>query len=102
MALQRVSEGRDFPGSEMSGEKENAFAPSVGALKIFKAVVDDDAGDIFARVARKEADLGKLPPQRNELSAHDAATLVRRHFGEGQSQVAESDSTQASVGSVDG
>jgi hypothetical protein len=67
----------------VSGEKENAFAASVGALEIFEAIVDDDAGDIFARVARKKANLGKLPPERNELSAHDLATFVRGHFGEG-------------------
>src|SRR6266403_5863880 len=60
MALQRVSEGREFPGSEVSGEIEDAFAASVGALEVFKSVIDDDAGDIFTGVAREEADFGEL------------------------------------------
>jgi hypothetical protein len=102
MSLQRVSEGREFPGSEVSGEKQNAFAASVGALEIFKAVIDNDAGDIFAGVAREEADFRKLASEGDELAANHAAALALRHFREGESEVTQADATQASVNRVDG
>jgi|SRR6266852_2504325 len=102
MALQRVSESGEFPGSEVSGEKKDAFAASVGALEVFKAVIDDDVGDIFAGVAREEADFGELAAERDEFAAKQAAALALRHFGEGESQVAQADATQASVNGVYG
>jgi hypothetical protein len=102
MALQRVSKGGEFPGSEVSGEKEDAFAASVGALEVFKAVIDDYAGDVFAGVAREEADFGELASERNEFAAKQAAALALRHFREGESQVAQADAAQPSVNSVDG
>jgi len=83
MALQRVSEGREFPGSEVSGEKEDAFAASVGALEVFKSVIDDNAGDVFTGVTREEADFGELASEGDEFAAKQAAARTRRHFGEG-------------------
>src|SRR5208282_2838819 len=59
MSLQRVCERGEFPGSEVSGEKEDAFAASVGALEVFKAVIDHDAGNIFAGVTGEETDFGE-------------------------------------------
>jgi hypothetical protein len=85
----------------VSGKKQNAFAASIGALEVFEAVIDDDAGNIFAGVAGKKADLGELASQGNELAANQAAALVRRHFREGESQVAHADATQAPVNRVD-
>jgi hypothetical protein len=86
----------------MASEKENSFATSVGALEVFKAVVDDYARDIFAGVAGKEADFGELASEGDELSANQAAALAWRHFREGESQVALADTTQASMNRVDG
>ena len=60
MPLQRVGEGGEFPGSEVGGEKENAFAARVSALEVFKTVIDNDTRDIFAGVAGEEADFGEL------------------------------------------
>jgi hypothetical protein len=97
-----VREGGEFPGSEVACEKQNAFAASVGALEVFKAVIDDDARDIFASVAGEEANLGELASEGNEFSAHETATLAWRHFRKSESQVAQTDATQASVDSVDG
>jgi hypothetical protein len=102
MALQRMSEGGEFPGSEVSSEKKNAFAASVRALEVFEAVVDYDAGDIFAGVAREEADFGELASEGDEFAAKQAAALAGRHFREGESQIAQADVTQASVKRVDG
>src|SRR5208337_2760550 len=102
MTLQRVSESGKLPGSEVAGEKQDAFAASVGALEIFKAVIDDDAGDIFAGVAREEADLGELASEGDEFAANQAAALAGRHFWEGKSQVAQANAAQASVNGVDG
>jgi hypothetical protein len=83
MAIQRVSEGGEFPGSEVSGEKKNAFAAGVGALEVFKSVVDDDAGDVFAGVTREEADFGELASEGDEFASKQAAAIARRHFREG-------------------
>jgi hypothetical protein len=86
----------------VTGEKKNAFAASVGALEVFKCIIDDDAGDIFASVAREEADFGELASEGDEFAAEETAALARRHFREGESQVAQADATQASVNRVDG
>ena len=67
----------------MSGEKQNALAASVGALEIFKAVIDNDAGDILAGVAGKEANLRQLASQGNELAANQAAAFMLRLLGKG-------------------
>ncbi len=58
MALQGVCERGEFPGPEVSGEKEDAFAASVGALEVLKAIIDHDAGNIFAGETGEEADFG--------------------------------------------
>src|SRR4029077_11193340 len=102
MALQRMSERGELPGAEGSGEKKNASAAGVGALEIFKAVIDDYAGDIFSGVAREEADFGELASEGNEFAAKQAAAFARRHFREGESQVPQADATQASVNRIDG
>src|SRR6266403_1575404 len=102
MALQRVSEGGKLPRSEVSGEKEDAFAASVGAVEVFKFVIDDDAGDVLTGVTREEADFGELASERNEFAAKQAAALALRHFREGESQVAQADASQASMNRVDG
>jgi hypothetical protein len=85
----------------VSSKKENAFAAGVGALEVFKAVVDDDAGDIFTGVAGEKADFCELASERDELAAKQAAALALRHFREGDSQVTESDPAQASVNRID-
>jgi hypothetical protein len=97
-----VSESGEFPGTEVGGEKQNAFAASVSALEIFKAVIDDDARNIFAGVAGEQADFGELASEGNEFAANQAAALARRHFREGESQIAHGNATQAPVNSVDG
>jgi hypothetical protein len=83
MAVERMGEGGEFPGAEVCGEKEDAFAAGVGALEIFESFIDDDAGGIFAGVTREEADFGELASERDEFAAQDAAALTLRHFGEG-------------------
>ena len=80
MAVEGVGEGGEFPGSEVSGEKEDAFAASVGTFEIFKAFVDDDAGDIFFGVAGEETDFGELASEGDEFSANDAAAIGLRTF----------------------
>src|SRR5208337_2907502 len=102
MALQGVGEGGKLPSAEVSGKKQNAFAPCVGALEVFKAVVDDYARDIFAGVAGEEADLGKLASEGDEFAANQAAALARRHFGKSESQIAQADPAQASVNRING
>src|SRR5208282_5875929 len=102
VSLQRVSEGGDFPGSEVSGEKQNSFAASVGAFEVFKAIVDHGARNVFTGVTREEAHFGELASEGNEFAANQAAALVLRHFGKGEGQVADADATQASVNRVDG
>jgi hypothetical protein len=102
MALQRVSESGELPGAEVSGEKKNAFAASVGALEVFKTVIDDYAGDIFSGVTREEADFGELAAEGDEFAAKQAAAGALRHFREGESQIAQADAAQASVNRVDG
>jgi hypothetical protein len=102
MALQRVSESGELPGAEVSGEKNNAFAASVGALEVFKAVIDDYAGDIFSGVTREEADFGELAAEGDEFAAKQAAAGALRHFREGERQIAQADAAQASVNRVDG
>src|SRR5208337_5106685 len=96
-----MKEGGEFPGSEVAGEKQNALAASVRALEIFKALIGNDAGRVFAGVAREEADFGELASEGDEFAAQQAAALGRRHFREGESQVAEADAAQASVDEVD-
>jgi hypothetical protein len=88
MALQGVSEGGKFPGSQMSGQKQNAFAPGIGALEVFEAVIDDHACDIFFRVSREEADLSELTSEGNEFSANYPALLAWVHLGKGEREVA--------------
>jgi hypothetical protein len=86
----------------VAGEKQNAFAASVSAFEVFKAVIDDDAGNIFAGVAGEKADFGELTSERNEFSANQAAAFALWHFGEGESEVAQGNATQASVNRIDG
>jgi hypothetical protein len=76
MALQRMREGGELPGAEVSGEKKNASAASIGALEVFKAVIDDYAGDIFSGVTREEADFGELAAEGDEFAAKQAAALA--------------------------
>ena len=80
MSLQRVGEGGEFPGSEVSGEEEDAFAAGIGALEVFEAVVDDDARDIFAGVAGEEADFGELASEGDEFAAKQAAAFALRAY----------------------
>ena len=87
MALQRVREGGEFPGAEVSGEKKDAFAAGVGALEVFEAVVDDYAGDILASVAGEEADFGELAAEGNEFSAKQAAALARGISGKARARL---------------
>ena len=79
-----------------------SLSASIRALEIFKAVIDDNAGNIFTRVTGEEANLGELASERNELAPKQAAALAERHFREGESEVAQPDATQASVKLVDG
>jgi hypothetical protein len=102
MTLKRVGEGGEFPGPDVSGEKEYAFAAGIGALEVLKALVDDYAGNIFASEAGEEADLGELASEGYEFSAKQAAAFGWRHVGEGDGKVAEADATEASVDGVDG
>src|SRR5258708_4186122 len=102
MAVQRVSEGGELPGSEVASEKKNSLAAGISAFEVLKAVIDDHLGDIFASVAREEADFSELASERDEFAAEKAAALALRHFGEGESEIAQSDAAQASVHGVDG
>jgi hypothetical protein len=86
----------------VSGEKEDAFAARIGALEVFKAVINDDAGNIFASVTREEANFGKLAPERNELPAKQAASLVLGHFRKRKSQIAQTHTAQAAIDRIDG
>jgi hypothetical protein len=85
----------------MSGKKQNAFPASVGALEVLKAVINDDAGNIFASVAREETDFGQLAAKGDKFAAQQAATLTLGHFREGESQIAQADATQTSVCGAD-
>ena len=80
--MQRVREGGKFPCPEVSGEKENAFAAGVGALKIFEAIVDDDLRNIFARVPGEKADFGELAAEGDKFSAQQFAAFARAAFPE--------------------
>jgi len=102
MALEGMGECGKFPGTNVSGEKEDTFAPSVGAFEIFKAFVDHDAGDIFFGIAGKETKFGELASEGDEFSANDAAAIGFGHFREGDGQVAKTDAAEASVDSVNG
>jgi hypothetical protein len=97
-----VRESREFPGSEVRGEKQNTFAARVGTLEVFKAFIDDYPGDILAGVTGKEAEFGELASEGYELAAKQPATVALRHFGEGQSQVTQAYATQASMNCIDG
>jgi hypothetical protein len=97
-----VRESREFPGSEVCGEKQNAFAACVGALEVFKAFIDDYARDILARVTGKEAEFGELASEGYELAAKQPATVALRHFREDQSQVTQAYATQAPMNGIDG
>jgi hypothetical protein len=101
MAVERAGEGAELPGSEVSGEKQDAFAALVGAFVVFEALIDDRTRNIFTGVTGEEADFGQLTPERDELSAKQAAAIGIRDFREGESEVAEADATQASVNCVD-
>ena len=98
--MQGMGEGGEFPGAEVSSQKQNAFAAGVGALEVLEPVVDYDAGDVFARVAGEKADFGELASERNENTAQDAASLAATHLGEREGEVAHADSAQASVKQV--
>src|SRR5580692_4130304 len=102
MPLQRVSESGKLPCSEMPGEKDDAFTASIGALEVFKSVIDDNARDIFARVAREEADLRQLASERNKLSAQQTAALSDRHFRERKSKIAQANVAQAPINRIYG
>src|ERR1022692_3670974 len=102
MSLERVGEGRQFPGSQVRGEKQYALAAGLGAFVVFESVVDDDVGDIFAGVTGKEADFGKLASERDEFSAHKTAAIFEGQFWKGQCEVAHADGAQAAVNMVDG
>ena len=97
-----MGEGGEFPASEMAGKEEDSFAAGEGVLVIFESAVDDDIGDILARIAGKEADLGELAAEGNVFSAQNAAAIFGRHLREGESEVAHADFAQAAMKMKDG
>src|SRR5208282_1668972 len=102
MTLQRVKESREFPGSEMSREKQDALAASISALEVFEAVIDNNARNVLRGVTGKQADFRKLASQGDELSPNQAAPLALGHIRKGNRQIAQADPPQPSVNRIDG
>ena len=104
MPLQRVREGGEFPGSEVGGEKENAFAASVGALEVLKAIIDNDARGIFDGCSGGR---GRLRRVGVRAEINSPRTRRRRSRGDISGKASarlrvKPDATEASVNSVHG
>jgi len=97
-----MGEGGEFPGPDVPGEEEDAFAAGVRALEIFESVIDDDPGDVLASVAGEEADFGELAAQRDELAAQQASAFALGHFRKRKLKIAQADTPQSTVKGVDG
>src|ERR1700689_5496268 len=102
MTVERVRESGELPGSDVSGEEENAFASRVGAREVFESVIDDGAGEIFAGVAAEDADFSELAAQRDEFAAQQAPAFGLGHFREGEGKILQTDAAQPTVKCVDG
>src|SRR5260221_10758511 len=96
-----MGEGREFPGTQMGGQKENAFTARKRSFEVFEAFVNDYLAYILARVVGEEADFGELASQGHVFAAQNAASLAARHFWKSQGQVAHSHAAQASMEKVD-
>ena len=76
MPLERVGEGGEFPGAEVTRQKQNSFAPGIGAFEVLESVVNYDLADVFTGVLRKQTNFRRLPSEGGKNTAQDSGTLA--------------------------
>src|SRR5262245_40714012 len=86
----------------MRRQEQYALASGIGALVVFKAVVNNHAAHILLRVSGKQADFRQLASQGREDTAQDLATLAGSFVRECQQQIAKAGATEPRMQQVDG
>jgi alkylated DNA nucleotide flippase Atl1 len=102
MAIQRVRKRGKLPSTQMSSQKQHAFAAREGPFEILKAFVNHHFADVFGGVFRKKTDLSRLPSQGGENSAQNLLAFAAAFFRKREFQVAHAHPAQFSVQQVNG
>jgi len=79
IAVKGVGEGGEFPGAEVAGQKEHAFAATMAFQKILMAIEDEDLLDILFGASRKSGELDGHPAEIADHGEHKALALGGGH-----------------------
>src|SRR5579883_286482 len=102
IAVEAVREARDLPCAEMAGEDEHPAAARPRRQIVLEPFGFDPALELIPAIARKEAELGELPPQMPVEAAQQTAALGFGLFGKSQGEVAAADGDEAAVSEIKG
>jgi hypothetical protein len=92
--VERVGERREFPGADVAGEVDDAFAAAVAGEKIFVAVKDENIVNIFCGVAGEAGELGGHPAEVADHLADRGFALGVGPLWKCQAEVAVGDFAQ--------
>ncbi len=101
IAIERVSEGAQFPRAEVSREDEHAAPLRPRALVMFQSLVGDDRANRLARQLGELAEFAQQPSQVPKRALEEAASLARAQFRKDEGEVAVTNPPQSAPGIVD-
>ncbi len=86
-SVEGVRERAEFPGADVAGEIENAFAAALAFEEIFMAVEDDVPLDVFFCVAREARKFGGHPSKIAQHAAGDCCSVRGGPVGKSDAQI---------------
>ncbi len=92
-----MCKGANFPATQVRGQKENAFAARVSRVIGLVSLVNCQRGNIFARVRRELAEVGKLSPERSEDAMNHPTPQTFGHLRKRHLQIAESNAPKTAM-----
>src|SRR5579863_93075 len=99
--VERVREGRQFPGAHVAGEKQHSFAAALGFGEVFRAVYDDDLFDRLARVFRELREFADHPADLPDHSPNRMVSLRLAPFRKRNFEIALRDAVKSRLERVD-
>ncbi len=98
VAHEGVVEAGEFPGPEVAGEDEDAFAAGAGGEEVLEAFVAEEGFGVGSGGAGHAAELRELLAEEVEEGAEDALAVGVGFFREREGEVAEADAAEARDG----
>ena len=96
-----MSKSREFPRSQVRGQKQHAFAARQGALEVLESVVDHDLADILTGVLGEKTDFRQLASEGSKNAPEDPGALTAALLRKCQREVAHAHPPQPDVQQVD-